>query len=581
MMLKALYDLANREELLESPNYEKKKVDYFLRINEKGDLIGLEGPLERKIDTPRLTGKRTSGVDPGFLFDKAQYVFGLGGKPTRNQECFKKFYERVERAAKTTNDLGALALLAFSKKQSLWRAEIQAKGPKQQDTKYPEAWTGGEMIACCLGDELDPIHLRPALKTAWDKERETQQEGALSRCLVTGELRKPERKHAAINNVPGGQTSGTPLVSFNDEAFCSHGLKQGDNAPISRVANEGYSTALNWLLDKFKVVIPATENKKEVTYSRHRYGVTTGENAITVFWTREKSSFINIFSSGFDTTPADAEALLQSIRKGEASTADETAFFAMTLGGNSGRIVVRDWFESTLVEIKKNILRYFEDLQLGPKEKPLPLRYLLKALASPGKNGGLAPALGTRFFQAALRNRPFPREVLGLALRRLRLPPKENEETRYLYERCAVIKAVLRRLPRPNQPEVTVSLDEQNTQTPYLLGRLFAVLERLQAIAIDKPNATIRDRYFASASSTPSLVFSRLIRLSNHHLSKVDERGYFVSRIGKIMAPLTGFPRTLSLEDQGLFAIGYYHQREDFFSKKPTTEDNNKQEKTE
>jgi CRISPR-associated protein Csd1 len=578
MMLKALYDLALRENLLDDPNYEKRRVDYFLRINEQGGYISLESTKDengraKEIPVPRMKNRAGSGQAPGFFFDNAKYILGLGGEVedrSRNLRCFQSFYEVVQRVAEETKDAAAIAITAFGKRKDEFLTQLRNEGPK--DAKFPDLWSGSENIAFILdSDNITPAHQRPLLRGAWSLQR--QKGEAVKRCLVTGNFAQPAELHTLIKmgiSPDYLQAKGAPFISFNNTSFESHGLGGNDNAPVSRDAAEGYAAGMNRLFEKVTVVIPATEKKKEVIYSRHRYGVTTGDNAVTVFWTREQSDFADLFSSGFDTTPAEAEALLQSIQKGVASTTNTNAFYAMTLGGNVSRIVVRDWFESTLSEIQQNILRYFEDLQLGPTERPLPLKYLLDALSSPGGQG-VAPALGARFFQAALRNRPFPREVLGLALRRLRLPPKKEERATVLYARCAVIKAVLRRLPRPNQPEVTVSLDEQNTQIPYLLGRLFAVLERLQGEAQGDINTTIRDRYFGAASSTPSLVFPRLLRLSVHHAAKAERGGYFESIKGKIFALMPpAMPRLLSLEDQGLFAIGYYHQREWFWTKKPT-----------
>jgi CRISPR-associated protein Csd1 len=182
----------------------------------------------------------------------------------------------------------------------------------------------------------------------------------------------------------------------------------------------------------------------------------------------------------------------------------------------------------------------------------------------------LSPDLGTRFVGAALRGRAFPRELIGASLRRIRLPAEKNDRN-LLHDRIALIKATWLRLYRPRRnKEELVSLDESTTTPAYLLGRLFAVLERLQAAALGDVNASIRDRYFGAASSTPALVFPRLIRLGMHHAAKAEHSGWLEKITGQIVGalPAQRFPAVLSLEDQGLFAVGYYHQRERFFEKK-------------
>jgi CRISPR-associated protein Csd1 len=249
--------------------------------------------------------------------------------------------------------------------------------------------------------------------------------------------------------------------------------------------------------------------------------------------------------------------------------------------------------------VKENLRAYFEALDIAPSDgAPLPIRRLIKSVESPSGRG-LSPELAARLYRAALHGGPFPRELLGAALRRLRLPPDKLDERRLrggarvgtsvgrrlppdklderrlLRARCALIKATLLRLSthRGTPMEVPVSLDETNAQVPYLLGRLFAALERLQAEAQGDINATIRDRYFGAASSTPALIFPRLLRLSVHHAAKLDTpRGdHWVERLkAKIVEalPAQAFPHTLPLEGQGLFAIGYYHQRQRFFEKR-------------
>lgn len=563
MILKALYELAQRKQLLENPDFETKPVDYMVRLASDGRALALV-PMQderghgKELLVPRFP-RRAVNIAPGFFVDNVKYVLGLGGKKAaRDQECLDAFRAEVEAAALEIHDAGASAVAAFYQR---YRRGL----PKSLLRPLDGDWKGSEVLAFSLdGDGARPVHLRPQVKRLWSKKRSAQEsEGEVGRCLITGDVGPIARLHPAIKRVPEAQQVGASIVSFNAEAFESRGLVQGMNAPISRAAAEGYVTALNWLLE-------GTEQR------RHRYGVPLGDGAVTVFWTREDTRAADLFVDLFSPTEADAVHFAESVRRGLApSDLDDTAFYAMTVGGNAGRVVVRDWFQSTVSEVKHNIRRYFADLQIGSEARPLPMWALLKCVEAPGGRG-LPPAVATKLMGAALRGRPLPRELLAAALRRLRLPRDEKNDRSLTHERCALIKAVLIRLPHSGTMnlEVSVSLDESNVRPSYLLGRLFAVLEYLQQRALGGDvNATIRDRYFGAAAATPAVVFPRLLRLSVHHASKANSP-WLESLKGKIIArlPAEPFPSALCLEDQGLFAIGYYHQRESFFEKRPAAQ---------
>jgi CRISPR-associated protein Csd1 len=584
MMLGALYQLAQRRGLVDDPDFEKKRVDFLLRIDQDGRFLALvptHGEKERalEIDVPRFPKRAGIGTTPGFLFDNAKYVLGLGGEGAdgaRNERCVEAFRKLVVDLAEATRDAGAIAVARFFERRAEQLPAITAEHPDK-------AWTGSEWIAFVLdGDDERLVHNRPAVRAYWAAQRSAEggaEVGPPVRCLVTGEVALPARMHGSIKRVPQAQSSGATLVTFNAESFASHGLKQGDNAPVSRAAAEGYVTALNWLLE-------GTPKRP------FRQGVRIGDDAVLVFWTREENAIVEDFPALFDPSPDEEQlrAHAESPWKGlERSPLDETAFYAVTLSGNAARVVVRDWLETTVAEVKRNIADYFDALRISPEDgAPLPLRRLLKAVESPGGRG-LSPELGSRLYRVALRGDPFPWELLGAALRRLRLPPDKLDERRLLRARCALIKAVLLR-PSPSlgaRMEVPVSLDESNTQVPYLLGRLFAAIERLQGEAQGDINATIRDRYFGAASATPALIFPRLLRLSVHHAAKLDTpRGdhwleRLKARIVDALPPGAAFPETLPLAAQGLFAIGYYQQRQRFFEKRKDAEDKSETEDNE
>jgi CRISPR-associated protein Csd1 len=566
MMLRALYELAQREGLLADPDFEQRAVHYLIVVGPKGEFRSLIPRLDERgrpaaFLAPR-TAHHTNRVEAGFLLDNAKYVLGLGNAdgehPERDEECAEAFAAEAARVAEVTKDDGAIAVDAFLRRREVHLPAILQARPRNE-------WAGNELITFALdSDGTAPVFGRVPVVAEWRSLRGRQAGDAnLGRCLVMGVDAPIARTHGTIRNVPEAQSSGAPLVSFDKPAFRSFGLDQGDNAPVSRAAAEGYVTGLNWLLQR-------TPERS------HRYGLRVADDTVMVFWTRHHDPLADVLLSFFDPTENDLKKMLESPFTGvPARDVDANAFYAATIAGNAARVVVRDWFSSTVGEVKANVRSYFEDLHIGNGAMaPVPMRWLMEALKSPG-GIGLSPNLSTRLLRAALHGSPFPRELIGTALRRLRLPPKEDEQPSVLRLRCSLIKATLLRMHRSglSPMEVTVSLDEKNNAVPYLLGRLFAVLERLQAVAIPGINATIRDRYFGAAMAHPAAVFPRLLVLSNHHASKAEKGGWLERIMGQVIAALPAhkFPTVLSLEDQGLFAIGYFHQRERFFEKRAAT----------
>jgi CRISPR-associated protein Csd1 len=435
-------------------------------------------------------------------------------------------------------------------------------------------WTGDENIAFCLDSDGNMyVHERPSVRAYWSSQRATEGGDApLQRCLVTGLFAPAVRLHDSIKRIPEAQSSGASLISFNAPAFASHAFEQGANAPVSQRAADGYVRALNHMLEK--------DGDR-----RFRSGVAVGSDAVMVFWTREDDSTTDVLLALFDPEKADDDEMrstLEAAWRGLApSESDATPFYALTLSGNASRVVVRDWLETTARSVKANVRRYFADLALDGAPEPMSIGRLLRSLeATPSAASdkrGLSPVLATRLLRAALHGSAFPREILHAALARLRVPPRDAEWRGTLRARTALIKATLIRLHPDRPQEVTVSLDPTNESVPYLLGRLFAAIEYLQGAALGDVNASIRDRYFGAASSTPALVFPRLLRISVHHATKAerDGRGWPERVKAEIInrLPATGaFPATLSLEAQGLFAVGYYHQRQAFFTKRERTE---------
>ena len=384
-----------------------------------------------------------------------------------------------------------------------------------------------------------------------------------SLCLVSGKDDYIERIHSATP-ISGGQASGKLVAFKTDKGFDSYGKEQGFNAPVGRYAQTAYSTALNTL------------TKNEVNR------VFVGDTTI-VFWSEEANFFEQNFSFFF-TKPKDdpdkgvgvLRQLYESIISGKLNNEGQTRFYVLGLVPNAARISVRYWLNGTISEFSNHIKQHFDDLEIvrGDKDDEFfALSSMLANTALEYKMSNVIPNLAGQVTEAALMGSLYPRTLLHATIRRIRA---EQHVTR---TRAAIIKACINRYNRfycKTEEEITVSLDKTNNRPAYLLGRLFAVLEKVQYKA--QKIETIRERYYGAFSSTPVTVYPQLMKLKNHHLAKLDSgKNFFENLIGEIIDGLPGtgdIPRQFSLEEQGRFAVGYYHQRQDLKYKGKKSENN-------
>lgn len=585
MILTALKELAEREGLVKNPDFEPRGVAYLVTIGPGGSLHGppvrTEGlptkgrskPRAQVFDVPKRS-ERTAQDMAEFLVDKAEYVFGWGGTE-RAEKRHRLFVEEIRKAFENTGDEALGAVLECLEAVDAGTAQIQP----------PEDWIAGDLFGFVYSrDEEGPrlIASRPMIVEYWarrrrerDRESTAEKKDAvaaeefITQCLVTGEWCEPVRLHPAIKGVPpvADTKGGVPLTSINQEAFESYELKDIGCAAISQAAADAVEKALNRLLS------PAYPNPKDGTPLPVR-NVRLSDDTAVVFWTREASEFVDFFSNTVQADPEAVAALYNATWKGRPVRLDDpTAFYALTLSGAQGRATVRGWFESTVKEVVHNVRQHFDDLRVvRPKAEegqPFPLWQLLRSTAVRGKNENILPNMATEMFEAILKGRGYPRILLDTALRRARA------EREVFPERAALIKAYLVRARRlriltSDFPEVTPMLDKECPNTAYRLGRLFAALEKLQADAT-RAGTTIRDRYYGAASATPVVVFGQLLRKAPHHASKIPHAPFYeklIQEILSVLRPDRAFPSTLTLEEQGLFALGYYHQRQDLFTKR-------------
>ncbi|SEI97507.1 type I-C CRISPR-associated protein Cas8c/Csd1 [Nitrosomonas eutropha] len=558
MILQALCKYYERKPDLPRPGFEIKPIPFIIEINADGRFVQIEDTRtmagKKKIARSFLVPqgvKKTSGIAANPLWDTTEYVLGVTstGKPERVQEQHAAFLAKLEVLANEINDAGLNAICTFLHSPEKERLENNPLWSEIRDTN--------SILTFRLSGDKELVCQRPAVYTLFENAS-TETEKII--CLITGKPDHFERLHTAIKGVWGAQTSGANIVSFNKEAFNSFAKEQGANAPVGKHAAFAYTTALNHLLSR--------ESTQRIQVG----------DASTVFWSEQSSPLEDSFASIFDEPPKDdparqtraIEALFKSPETGTFSNeGGDTPFYVLGLAPNAARISVRFWLTGTAAGMSQRIRRHFEDLKIvhASFEKPyLSLFRLLVSTAAQGKSENIPPNLAGDFMRAILEGLPYPQTLLAAAVRRIRA---EREIT---CPRASLIKACLNRQAHRSssqEKEITVSLDNSNTNPGYRTGRLFAALEKIQEESSPGLNATIRDRFYGAASSTPVTVFANLMKLKNHHLAKLEEgrKRFFEKLIGEIMASISDFPAHLNLADQGRFAIGYYHQRQAFFTK--------------
>jgi len=597
MILTALNQYYDR--LVESPDpdtgklivppfgYSEEKISYILVISKEGDIVDVV-PYTKTIGNKtraksmfvpasfKRSGQYTekafnSGKENAFfLWDKTAYSLGVDANADKKSEnswvespiTFKSFKRYHLNKLGNINDEGLQAFLLFLEK---WQ-------PSHFDRDLHQSEILGTNIAFQLDDDCCYLHERPAAKKLWAQLLEEPTGSVESNCLVTGERGNIARLHPAIKGVAGGQTSGVSIVSFKPDSFKSYGKEQGENAPVSELAAFKYTTVLNYLLNR--------DNK---------HCLSVGD-ASTVFWAvaednkqaqKAEQLFAQTVNPSDDSEAAQLKPLIEQISKGRplqevAPDIDpETRFYILGLAPNASRLSIRYWLDTSFGQLEQRMAYHYIDLSLDPLpwQKPPSIWRLLIELV-PYRSGKKAnskeipPHLAGEMMRAILTGDRYPHSLLAQLVLRIRTDGHISSL------RVAMIKAVLHRNYRKHltKEEIPMGLDENNENNAYLLGRLFAVLERTQSSAIKGANATITDRYFGTASTVPYSVFPRLLAGSKNHLSKIRKKmpGYAVNLDKDMTAIISklppGFPKHLSIESQGRFTIGYYHQREKYFT---------------
>ena len=579
--LTAYYEQLVRQGALSAPGWDDSfKVSYELRLNDAGqltDVIDLraEKPMGKKtVLSPRVMRvpahvKRTAGVAANFLCDNSSYLLGADekGKPERAKQCFDACAALHHKLLDGVDSPAARAILAYF---DSWSPAQAAVHPLLAPLWKEITGSANLIFGYEAADHSHSfVNDDPAIQNAWQAHYNARSTGSDTvQCLITGKLAPAALVHPSIMGVQGAQSSGAALVSFNAPAFCSYGHEQGENAPMSEYAAFAYTTALNRLVSD-------REHCKRV-------GDTTilcwAENAKPVY-----QDAMSMFLFGADETSGiqenDLRAALEQLAAGQTvpflgeDLSPDQHFYLLGLSPNASRLSVRFFLRDTFGRFAENLQKHAAEMEIICSEKEkfrtLPIWAVVNETtrAVPGQTAKPSPQLAGDLLRAVLTGGHYPATLLNGVTMRIRA---EQAVTR---GRAAVIKAYyLRNYPTELNKEVfTVSLNE-TTNVPYILGRLFSVLEAVQKAANPGINTTIKDRYFNAACATPLTAFPTLIRLAQKHLQKLNTATaiYYDKQITELMAqlPESGFPARLGLQDQGRFEIGYYHQTQKRYAKK-------------
>ena len=564
-MLHELVNYARNHGIEAEPGFRPKSARWAVVCSAKGDYLGVVelGNAGAKKNrgkefpkAPNLTQPEMVGATPKshFLIESAEVVAGVGKDGEKEKTVAKRAYfiALLERASKAMPELGAAAtVLHNGRSVAALRSDLEQQKASaadgvtvQVDGKFPV--------------ESDAWHewwrrFRRQLGASKDAEERGASEAML--CLLTGKPAEPAPTHEKIRGLAGvgGLATGDVLIGFDKESSRSYGLEQSANAAMSEIAAKTYVEALNDLIAKHSALVAGT---RVVHWFRRRVAA--------------EDDPLDWLTEGGEAEDLNAQArvrkLLESIRIGERSDLASNTYFATTLSGNSGRVVVRDWMEGSFDELVANVDRWFSDLEIVNRNgsgsaKPPKLAAVLGALGRELKD---VPApMAAKFYRLAVRGEPIPAEAMAQVQARTRLDVIQNEPANHA--RMGLIKTYhLRKQGGEMKGELRPGLNAEIKNAAYQCGRLMAVLGRLQYRALGGVGAGVVQRYYAAASATPALVFGRLIRGAQFHLNKIENSGaarWYEQQIAEICGHIgTSMPATLSLEDQSLFALGYYQQ---------------------
>ena len=551
------------------------KVSCAIDLNEDGQVKAIiplkesemfgkkEVWVPKQMNVPQMV-VRSSGISANFLCDNSKYMLGIDSKGTsqRIKECFMAARDKHCSILQDSEGRMAKAIIRYFE---TWNPDNADVNPVIK-AHWEDLTDGGNLIFCLKSEYAQEDE---EIKKIWHIYQENNSGLVDGICLVTGEKAEISRIHRGIKGVPGAQSSGAALVSFNAPAFESYGKEQSYNAPVGKYAEFAYTTALNYLL------------------SEKKYTFQLGDSMV-VYWaesaqTQYQDILKNFFNSSIDNQK-ELEKIFGNLKNGLAVDIDDVKidlnqrFYILCLAPNAARLSIRFFYENSFGNILTNLSKNYERMAIVKPEWKNEYLSIQEMLTETGNNKlkdkKLVSNMASLVLRDILMDDRYPTGLYTEVLARIRA-----EQGGITYGRAAIIKAYLIKNYNMKEGEKYMGLNEKCNEQAYVLGRLFAILELIQKDANPGINSTIKDRYFNSACATPASGFPILIKLKNSHLKKI-ERGstglkiQYEKTITELMGKLNmaetqiGFPRRLSLEEQGKFMLGYYHQVQKRYEKK-------------
>ena len=563
MILKALYDYYNRCDNLPVKGMEEKEIGFLIVLSPDGHFLRFEdcrtGKDHARLYLVKKHVGRSSAAVANYLYDNSAYVLGYSEKSTGKEQLyfdtFKAKIESIADAYPDNKDITAIRSFYQNSRESIL-------GLVSQDVLW-------EDIKKNLSKKYSTFSFRIEgdLKIVAEKKEILQLEycedgsRADSLCLISGK-HGPSVDTTTATMIPGSQAT-AKLVAFQvNSGYDSYGKTKCGNAPISEEAEFAYTTALNSMLQK--------GSRNQFKLGSRTFVFWASNNNEASVETEESLFELLGFSEEANDDPnanlMKVRKVFESIYSGMLKTGLDDKFYILGLAPNSARIAVVYWSETTLKDFAEKILRHFSDMEIHDtrkEKKPyMGIREIISSVTLGGKLSDATPNLPEAVVKSIFQGLPYPQTLYSACIRRVRA------EQKLTITRAAIIKAYLNR--QNNNKKIDIMLDKENNNQGYLCGRLFAVLDKIQEDANNI--SSIRERYMNAASATPSAVFATILNLSVHHSEKLDEirRIYFEKLKQEILDNVSadGFPTHLDLQDQGRFFVGYYHQRQDFFTSK-------------
>lgn len=577
MILQALteyYENLAKQEKVDREGWCKAKVSYGINLSQDGRVLGViflkkeEERGKKKVWVPRQIKvpemvTRSSGISANFLCDNSKYMLGIDGDGTNQRvlDCFEAAREKHLSLLDGIEGEMARAVRLFFE---TWDPQ-EASECEEIREKWEEITEGGNLIFCMNWKYAqDDEFIAKAWENAKNSSSEESKKEPTGICLVTGERTEISRIHKAIRGIPGAQSSGAALVSFNAPAFESYGKEQSYNAPVGRYAAFAYSTSLNYLL------------------SQREYAFQVGDSMILSWAQNAQTEYQAAFFESADPKPDNQEEIkeiFENLKKdrpiqiNDISLNPEQKFYILALAPNAARLSVRFFYQDSFGNILKNLSEHYERMSMvkpsWEKKEYLGIRDMLwETVNQNSRDKSPVPNMSALVLQAILSGSRYPASLYTNVLIRIRA-----EQGRVTWGRAGIIKAYLIQNDHWKEGESYMGLNEESRETAYVLGRLFSILESIQAEANPGIKATIRDRYFNSACATPASIFPVLVKLKNNHIKKLErDRGsakpYYEKLLTEIMEKLDEYPKRLSLEEQGKFILGYYHQVQKKYEKR-------------